>query len=91
MQGKRPLSLHSVLLYERYLGRPFAGHRDAVSELVGELMGSAIEERHRNNGVSYRKTGRAERIPGFGQPPVAHRMKWLPASMDADSGRDAKT
>ncbi len=60
---------YAVLLYERYLGRPFAGHRDAVSEFVGELMESAIEERLRNAGVSYRKTGRAERIPGFGQAP----------------------
>ncbi|MEN6486144.1 MAG: hypothetical protein ABFD98_14810 [Syntrophobacteraceae bacterium] len=60
---------YAVLLYERYLGRPFAGHRDAVSELVGELMENAIEERLRNAGVSYRKTGRAERIPGFGQAP----------------------
>lgn len=60
---------YPVLLYERYLGRPFAGHRDAVSELVGEIMESAIEERLRRAGVSYRKTGRAERIPGFGQAP----------------------
>ncbi|MEN6437040.1 MAG: hypothetical protein ABFD97_00485 [Syntrophobacter sp.] len=59
----------AVLLYERYLGRPFAGHRDAVSELVGEVMESAVEERLRRSGVSYRKTGRAERIPGFGQAP----------------------
>jgi hypothetical protein len=60
---------YAVLLYERYLGRPFAGHRDAVSELVGEVMENAVEERLRNAGVSYRKTGRAERIPGFGQAP----------------------
>ncbi len=60
---------YAVLLYERYLGRPFAGHRDAVSELVGEVMENAIEERLRSAGVSYRKTGRAERIPGFGQAP----------------------
>ena len=59
----------AVLLYERYLGRPFAGHRDAVSELVGEVMENAIEERLRKAGVSYRKTGRADRIPGFGQAP----------------------
>ncbi|MBI5572511.1 MAG: hypothetical protein HY914_21385 [Desulfomonile tiedjei] len=59
----------AVLLYERYLGRPFAAHRDAVSELVGEVMENAIEERLRKAGVSYRKTGRAERIPGFGQAP----------------------
>jgi hypothetical protein len=60
---------YAVLLYERYLGRPFAGHRDAVSELVGEVMENAVEERLRQAGVSYRKTGRAERIPGFGQAP----------------------
>jgi len=59
----------AVLLYERYLGRPFAGHRDAVSEMVGEVMENAVEERLRRAGVSYRKTGRAERIPGFGQAP----------------------
>jgi hypothetical protein len=42
---------------------------NAVSELVGELMESAIEEKLRNAGVSCRKTGRAQRIPGFGQAP----------------------
>ncbi|MGV1099637.1 hypothetical protein ACUUL3_09565 [Thiovibrio sp. JS02] len=60
---------YAVLLYERYLGRPFAAHRDAVSELVGEVMENAIEQRLRDAGVSYRKTGRAEKIPGFGQAP----------------------
>lgn len=60
---------YAVLLYERYLGRPFAAHRDAVSELVGEVMENAIEQRLREAGISYRKTGRAERIPGFGQAP----------------------
>ena len=60
---------YAVLLYERYLGRPFASHRDAVSELVGEVMENAIEERLRGAGVTFRKTKRAERIPGFGQAP----------------------
>lgn len=60
---------YAVLLYERYLGRPFAAHRDAVSELVGEVMENAIEKRLRDAGVSFRKTGRAEKIPGFGQAP----------------------
>lgn len=60
---------YAVLLYERYLGRPFAGHRDAVSELVGEVMENAVEDRLRHAGITYRKTGRAERIPGFGQAP----------------------
>jgi len=60
---------YAVLLYERYLGRPFAAHRDAVSELVGEVIEDAIENLLRKHGVTYRKTGRAERIPGFGQAP----------------------
>lgn len=33
---------YSILLYERMLGRPFAGHRDSISELVGNL----VEKRH---------------------------------------------
>ncbi len=60
---------YAVLLYERYLGRPFAAHRDAVSELVGETIENAIEDHLRRKGVTYRKTQRAERIPGFGQAP----------------------
>ena len=60
---------YAVLLYERYLGRPFAGHRDAVSELVGEVMETAIEDRLHAAGISARKTKRAERIPGFDQAP----------------------
>lgn len=60
---------YPVLLYERYLGRPFASYRDSVSELVGNVMESAIEERLRRSKVSFRKTGQAERIPGFEQAP----------------------
>lgn len=60
---------YAVLLYERYLGRPFAGHRDSVSELVGEVMENAVEQILRDAKVSYRKTKRAEKIPGFGQAP----------------------
>src|SRR5581483_1320977 len=58
---------YAVLLYERYLGRPFASHRDAVSELVGEVMENAIEERLTRARISFRKTKRAERVPGFDQ------------------------
>jgi hypothetical protein len=58
-----------MLLYERFLGRPFAGHRDSVSELVGDTLESAIEEVLTKAGISYRKTKRAERIEGFDQAP----------------------
>lgn len=60
---------YAMLLYERFLGRPFAGHRDSVSELVGDSLESAIEDILNKNGISYRKTKRAERIDGFDQTP----------------------
>jgi hypothetical protein len=60
---------YAMLLYERFLGRPFAGRRDSVSELVGDNLESAIEDVLSGAGVSYRKTKRAERIPGFDQTP----------------------
>ena len=60
---------YAMLLYERFLGRPFAGHRDSVSELVGDNLESVIEDALTSAGVSYRKTKRAERIPGFDQAP----------------------
>jgi len=59
----------AVLLYERYLGRPFASHRDSVSELVGDVMESAIEARLGGAHITFRKTRRAERVPGFDQAP----------------------
>ena len=60
---------YSVLLYERFLGRPFAGHRDSISELVGDLVENAIEAVLTKAGISFRKTRRAERLPGFDQAP----------------------
>lgn len=60
---------YAVLLYERYLGRPYASHRDAVSSLVGKVMENAIEERLFKAKISFRQTTKAERIPGFDQAP----------------------
>jgi hypothetical protein len=60
---------YAMLLYERFLGRPFAGHRDSVSELVGDSLESVIEDVLATAGISYRKTKRAERVPGFDQAP----------------------
>ena len=60
---------YAMLLYERYLGRPYASHRDSVSELVGDLMENAVEEQLASRAITYRKTGRAERIEGFDQAP----------------------
>lgn len=60
---------YAMLLYERFLGRPFAGHRDSVSDLIGDSLESAIEEILSKAGISFRKTKRAERIEGFDQTP----------------------
>ncbi len=60
---------YAMLLYERFLGRPFAGHRDSVSGLVGHYLESAIEDVLTKAGISYRKTKRAEKLPGFDQAP----------------------
>jgi hypothetical protein len=60
---------YAMLLYERFLGRPFAGHRDSVSELIGDSLESAIEVVLDKAGISFRKTKRAERIEGFDQTP----------------------
>lgn len=60
---------YAMLLYERFLGRPFAGHRDSVSELVGDILETAIEELLTRHGITFRKTKRAERVHGFEQAP----------------------
>ena len=60
---------YSMLLYERLLGRPFAGHRDSISELVGNVVENAIEDVLSRAGISFRKTKRAESLPGFDQAP----------------------
>ncbi|WP_071527256.1 hypothetical protein [Nodosilinea nodulosa] len=60
---------YPVVLYERFLGRPFASHRDSVSELVGEVVESAIKDVLNAAKVSFRETKRAERINGFDQAP----------------------
>lgn len=60
---------YAVLLYERFLGRPFASHRDAVSERVGEVVEGAIKDVLTAARVSFRETKRAERITGFDQAP----------------------
>ncbi len=60
---------YAVLLYERFLGRPFAGHRDSVSDLIGGGLESTVEDILSKAGISFRKTKRAERIEGFDQAP----------------------
>jgi hypothetical protein len=60
---------YPVLLYERFLGRPFATHHDSVSELVGEVVEGTIKEVLTAAKVSFRETKGAERVAGFDQAP----------------------
>ena len=60
---------YPMLLYERFLGRPFATHRDSVSELVGEVVEVAVKNVLSDAKICIRETKRAERIPGFDQTP----------------------
>jgi hypothetical protein len=71
---------YAALLYERFMGRPFAGHRDAVSGLVGDVVESAVEAVLASAGVSNRKTKRAERIVGQFTPPLPPARSTSPAS-----------
>ena len=54
---------------QRCAPRPFAGHRDSISELIGNIVENAIEDALSRSGISYRKTKRAERLDGFDQAP----------------------
>lgn len=73
LKSVRPLASlgvpYAMLLYERFLGRPFAGHHDSVSELVGNVLETAIESVLSDAKISFRKTKRAERVEGFDQAP----------------------
>lgn len=60
---------YAMLLYERFLGRPFAVHRDSVSDLVGDVLEAAVEAVLSAAGISFRKTKRAESVTGFDQAP----------------------
>jgi len=60
---------YQALLYERLLGRPFASHRDAVSENVGDVVEDAAAAAMEEVGIDFYKTPRAERIPGWDQVP----------------------
>jgi len=60
---------YPVLLYDRFLGRPFASHRDSVSGLVGEVVEAAVKDVLTGGKVGFRETKRAEKITGFDQAP----------------------
>jgi hypothetical protein len=83
---------YPVLLYDRFLGRPFASHRDSVSELVGEVVEVAIKDVLTDAKVSFRETKRAEKITGFDQAPdfiipdEFHPVALIEAKLTEDDG-----
>ena len=89
----------AVLLYERFLGRPFASHRDSVSESMGDVMESAVDELLSRRKVTFRRTKRAERVPGWDQAPdffipdEFHTVAVIEAKITSDDGtaRDKTT
>ena len=60
---------YEALLYERFLGRPFASHRDSVSELVGDMLEDRIEDHLSSAKVPYHRSHHGESIPGWEQNP----------------------
>jgi hypothetical protein len=60
---------YSELLYERMLGRPYATHRDSVSDIVGKLLENAITELLDKYRIDGRATRYREVVPGFPQAP----------------------
>ncbi len=70
---------YAMLLYERFLGRPFATLRDSVSGLIGDKLESAIEDILTAAGVGYRKTKRAEADRRVRPSPGLHHSRRTPA------------
>ena len=60
---------YASLLYERLLGRPFASHRDSVSELVGAPLEDRIQDQLATKQIPFHRTGRAESLEGWDQNP----------------------
>lgn len=60
---------YEMLLYERFLGRPFATHRDAVSEKVGAILEDAVTEVLDSHRIPHHKTGIAEHFEDMDQAP----------------------
>ncbi len=60
---------YEELLYERLLGRPFASHRDAVSEHVGDTVEHSVSALLGSHNIAHHKAGVAERFEDMDQAP----------------------
>jgi hypothetical protein len=61
--------MYPELLYERILGRPFATHRDAVSDKIGDALEDQIMDVLMAQGIKARKTASRQKIASFPQAP----------------------
>jgi hypothetical protein len=84
---------YTMLLYERFLGRPFASHRDSVSGIIGQVMEDTVEAQLRRHRITFRRTKHAESIEGFDQiPDFAIPDEWNPRIViEAKSAEDDGT
>ena len=83
---------YEALLYERFLGRPFASHRDSVSELVGDMLEDRIENHLSSARVPFHRSSRGESMsnweqnPDFFCPDTVSPMAVIEAKMTNDDG-----
>ena len=83
---------YASLLYERFLGRPFASHRDSVSELVGGAVEDSIKRELRSAKIPFYQSIGAEPITGWAQnpdffcPDAARPRAIIEAKMTQDDG-----
>lgn len=83
---------YASLLYERFLGRPFASHRDSVSELVGGVLEERIAEHLDQAGIAFHQTTSAqpldewEQLPDFFCPNPEAPVAVIEAKMTQDDG-----
>lgn len=61
--------MYAELLYERILGRPFATHRDAVSDLVGDALEYQIMGVLAANGIEAKQIRKRGTVETFEQAP----------------------
>ena len=83
---------YESLLYERLLGRPYASHRDSVSELIGDMLEDRIEDHLSSAEVPFHRSSRGESIsdweqnPDFFCPDPVSPLAVIEAKMTNDDG-----
>ena len=83
---------YASLLYERFLGRPFASHRDSVSELVGGILEDRIADHLHRARIPFHQTTSAqpldewEQLPDFSCPDPSAPRAVIEAKMTQDDG-----